>query len=69
MERISVHRGFKILVFAAAIFGGRAFAQTAAINGQIEGTVVDPSAATVAAAKVKITNTGTGFTTEANTND
>jgi hypothetical protein len=69
MERISVHRGFNILVFAAAIFCGRAFAQTAAINGQIEGTVVDPSAAAVASAKVKITNTQTGFTTEADTND
>ena len=53
MERIGVHRGFKILAFAAAIFCSRAFAPTAAINGQIEGTVIDPSAATVAAPKSK----------------
>jgi hypothetical protein len=69
MGRIRVHRAFEVLVLAASIYCGRSFSQTAAINGQIEGTVVDPSAATVARANVKITNTQTGFTTEADTND
>src|SRR5690348_4189554 len=69
MGRVGVHRGLSILVFAVVVFCSRAFGQTAAINGQIEGTVTDPSAAAVANAKVKITNTQTGFTTEADSND
>lgn len=39
-----------------------AFGQAAAINGQIEGTVTDPTGAVVPGAKIDITNTNTGFT-------
>jgi hypothetical protein len=44
-------------------------AQTAAVNGQIEGTVTDASGGTVPNADVKITNSDTGFAQSAKTND
>jgi len=37
------------------------FGQAAAVNGQIEGTVTDPSGAVVAGAPVSLENTATGF--------
>jgi hypothetical protein len=68
MERMRVEGVFAVLVLSVAGICGHVFAQTAAINGQIEGTVTDPASAAVTGAKVKITNTQTGFTTEADTN-
>src|SRR6266849_5539930 len=38
------------------------FGQAAAINGQIEGTVTDPSGAVVPGATITIENVNTGFT-------
>ncbi len=38
------------------------FGQASAINGQILGVITDPAGAAVASAKVKVTNTATGFT-------
>lgn len=45
------------------------YAQSAAINGQIEGTITDQSGAAVAGAKVEIVNRGTGFTRNLTTDE
>ena len=51
------------LLFLTLLLGSAAcFGQAAAINGQILGTVTDPSGAAVAAATVRVTNVETGFT-------
>src|SRR5260370_27806444 len=47
---------------AAAVFG-----QSAAINGQIEGTITDPSGAEVPSAMVDVINKGTGYKRSAET--
>ena len=44
-----------------------AFAQASAINGQILGVITDPAGAPVASAKVKVSNTATGFTLSSET--
>src|SRR5260370_13884252 len=44
-----------------------AFGQSAAINGQIEGTITDPSGAEVPGAKVDVINKGTGYKRSAET--
>ena len=49
---------FTLFIVASAICSG----QAAAINGQIVGTVADPSGAPVAGVNVRVTNTGTGYT-------
>jgi len=49
----------RMLSFAATAL---AFGQSAAINGQIEGTITDPTGAQVPGAKVEIVNKGTGYT-------
>jgi hypothetical protein len=43
------------------------FGQTSAINGEITGTVTDPSGAAIANAAVQISNSGTGFKLSAKT--
>src|SRR5882724_10039637 len=43
------------------------FGQTSAVNGQIEGTITDPSGAAVAAAKVTVNNESTGYRQSATT--
>src|SRR5689334_22905255 len=53
-----------LLVFVCAVNG---FGQAAAINGQIEGTVTDATAAVVPGAKIGITNNDTGFARTAET--
>jgi hypothetical protein len=58
----------RVLLLLSGTAWGTAFAQTAAINGQIEGTVTDPASAAVTGAEVKITNTGTGLVQTQNTN-
>ncbi len=65
----TTNRMMKTLLLLLASAWSLTWAQTAAINGQIEGTVTDPANATVANAPVKITNTGTGFVQTQNTND
>jgi len=52
------------LLVAAAAFG-----QSAAVNGQIEGTVTDPSGAAVARVKVEVVNNGTGYRRTAETDE
>jgi hypothetical protein len=53
-----------LLALAPACFG-----QAAAINGQIEGTVSDPSGAVIPGVAVKIENVNTGFRQEGLTNE
>ncbi|MBN9657056.1 MAG: TonB-dependent receptor [Acidobacteria bacterium] len=50
-----------------AVIAAAAFGQAAAINGQISGTVTDPSGAPVAAAHVEVVNGGTGYRQTATT--
>src|SRR5260370_26704683 len=52
------------LVLAANVFG-----QAAAINGEITGTVTDPSGAAISGATVQVTNTDTGFKQSTKTGD
>lgn len=54
---------------AAALFALPAFSQTQAINGSIRGRVTDQANGAVAAARVTIDNTQTGFTRSMETND
>lgn len=53
-----------VLAFSAA-----AFAQTGAMNGEIAGTVTDPSGAALPGATVEVTNTGTGYKQSVKTSD
>ena len=53
--------GFPRLVVLAASIASAAFGQAAAINGQIEGSVSDPSRASVPDAKVACVNRMTGY--------
>ena len=52
-------------VFGSAITG---WAQVAAINGEIQGTVTDPTGAVVPGATIKIVNSATGFAQTGATN-
>jgi hypothetical protein len=45
----------------SGLLGAVAFGQSAAINGQISGTVTDPSGSPVAGARVEAVNAGTGY--------
>jgi hypothetical protein len=56
-----VSLGILRLIFVTALIAAAAVGQTAAINGEITGTVVDPSGAPIANAMVKATNAGTGY--------
>ncbi|MGI8988813.1 MAG: TonB-dependent receptor [Bryobacteraceae bacterium] len=63
-----------MLVFALCAapflsFPRLSFGQAAAINGQIEGTIADPSGAVVPRAAVDVLNEGTGFTRHAETDE
>src|SRR6202030_230396 len=49
------------LVIVFPLITRAAFGQTAAINGEISGTVLDPSGAPIVNAKVRATNAGTGY--------
>ncbi|MBC7926300.1 MAG: carboxypeptidase regulatory-like domain-containing protein, partial [Bryobacteraceae bacterium] len=53
------------LLLVAAASSLLVFGQASSINGQIVGTVTDPSGAPIGDAKVKIVNTGTGYQQEA----
>src|SRR6266478_9441235 len=52
------------LLWAASVFG-----QASAINGEIAGTVTDPSGAAITGATVQVTNTQTGLKQSAKTGD
>src|SRR5271165_2465864 len=58
-----------LLVSLGMAAAGNAFGQAAAANGEITGTVVDPSGAAVVGATVNATNTETGFKQSAKTSD
>src|SRR5690242_18980532 len=53
----------------ALIAVGSVFAQSSAINGEITGTVTDPSGAAIAGATVQATNTETGLKQSVKTTD
>jgi hypothetical protein len=57
-----------VLCLGAALLP-RSFGQASAINGEINGTVTDPSGAAVAGATVQASNAGTGFKQSAKTGD
>jgi hypothetical protein len=53
----------------ALLSAGAIFAQASAINGEITGTVTDPSGAAIAGASVQVTNTDTGLKQTARSGD
>ena len=64
---ISIPRRMRLLAFvagAAATIQSVAHGQSAAINGEITGTVTDPSGAAIAGAVIQISNAATGFKRE-----
>lgn len=68
----SVVRGAALFVFAVALLlstNVTDFAQSQALNGQIEGTVTDPNGATIPNASVIIVNIETGTTRTVTTDD
>ncbi len=68
----SVVRGATLFVFAVALLFATNvthFAQSQALNGQIEGTVTDPNGATIPNASVTIVNIETGTTRTVTTDD
>src|SRR5579864_962237 len=64
MRRMLLLAALVVLVAVPNCFG-----QAAAINGQIEGTVTDPTGAVVPGAAVSIENVNTGFKRELKTDD
>ncbi len=69
---IPVVRSAALFVFAVALLlsaNVTAFAQSQALNGQIEGTVTDPNGATIPNASVTIINIETGTTRTVTTDD
>ncbi len=56
------------LVVSATLAAGVAFGQAAAMNGEITGTVLDPSGAPITTATVKVVNPSTGYERSARTN-
>jgi hypothetical protein len=61
MNRRTVLRNIlSLIILAAGVFVSGAFAQSQALNGQIEGVVSDPNGAAVAGASVTALNLGTG---------
>jgi hypothetical protein len=58
-----------VLLLLAAGMGARCYGQASAINGEITGTVTDPSGAAIAGANVQITNPATGFKQSTTTTD
>src|SRR5690349_14667645 len=61
----------RTLVLSFALVSGAAlcFGQGGALNGEITGTVTDPSGATVTNADVQAVNTGTGYKQSVKTGD
>lgn len=55
------------LVVSATLAAGVAFGQVAAMNGEITGTVLDPSGAPITTATVKVVNPSTGYERSART--
>src|SRR5262252_11231681 len=53
----------------ALLAAGSVFGQASAINGEITGTVTDPSGAAIAGASVQATNTDTGLKQSVKTGD
>ena len=58
-----------LIVGLGLALGANGFGQASAINGEITGTVTDPSSAAVANATVEIGNTATGFKQSARTGE
>ncbi len=58
-----------LIVGLGLALGANGFGQASAINGEITGTVTDPSSAAVANAMVEIGNTATGFKQSARTGE
>jgi hypothetical protein len=59
-RRTALRNIISLIILAAGVFVSGAFAQSQALNGQIEGVVSDPNGAAVAGANVTALNLGTG---------
>jgi hypothetical protein len=59
-RRTALRNMISLIILAAGVFVSGAFAQSQALNGQIEGVVSDPNGAAVAGANVTALNLGTG---------
>src|SRR5689334_23799505 len=63
------HKLVVFLVCLGLVLASMGFAQTSAMNGEISGTVTDPSGAAIAGATVNATNTVTGYKLSTKTAD
>jgi Carboxypeptidase regulatory-like domain len=59
-RRTELRNILSLIILAASVFVSGAFAQSQALNGQIEGVVSDPNGAAIAGANVTALNIGTG---------
>jgi hypothetical protein len=62
-------KSFGLALFFGLVLAANGFAQASAMNGEITGTVTDPSGAAVAGANVQIANAETGFKQSGKTGD
>src|ERR1035438_3829472 len=64
IEEVDMYTNWKLLALLAGLalaMSANVFGQASAINGEINGTVTDPSGAAISNATVQIGNTDTGF--------
>src|SRR5579883_1252322 len=66
---VKMHTTIRLAILISLAGLSLAFGQTSGMNGEITGTITDPSGAAIPYAVVSVTNTGTGFRQTGKTRD